>query len=209
MRLLCSKDSPSKNTGVGCHTLLQGIFQTQELNPSLLHPLHWQVDSLPTEPPGKPSNCSIQTKSLESVLIFFPFLISNSIIKFTIWFVPTTKVHLMCIMLCRQIPRRSPVIPTSWYSYPYAVPSHTVHTAYDRGDDMLLQRLGYIKTTTSIFFSPPAPQLWGKQAASYHVASVANNLWRQKPLANRQQGTEPSRNHMSEAEHRFPSPVKT
>ena len=27
----------SKNTGVGCHFLLQGIFLTQELNPGLLH----------------------------------------------------------------------------------------------------------------------------------------------------------------------------
>ena len=26
-----------KNTGVGCHSLLQGIFLTQELNPGLLH----------------------------------------------------------------------------------------------------------------------------------------------------------------------------
>ena len=33
-------DSPGKNTGVGCHTLLQGIFPTQELNLSLLHLLH-------------------------------------------------------------------------------------------------------------------------------------------------------------------------
>ena len=33
-------DSPSKNTGVGCHALLQGIFLTHELNPCLLHPLH-------------------------------------------------------------------------------------------------------------------------------------------------------------------------
>ena len=30
-------DSPGKNTGVGCHALLQGIFQTQELNWNLLH----------------------------------------------------------------------------------------------------------------------------------------------------------------------------
>ena len=30
-------DSPGKNTGVGCHALLQGIFQTQESNPGLLH----------------------------------------------------------------------------------------------------------------------------------------------------------------------------
>ena len=30
-------DSPGKNTGVGCHFLLQGIFPAQELNPGLLH----------------------------------------------------------------------------------------------------------------------------------------------------------------------------
>ena len=32
-----SMDSPGKNTGVGCHFLLQGIFPTQGWNPSLLH----------------------------------------------------------------------------------------------------------------------------------------------------------------------------
>jgi len=30
-------DSPGKNTGVGCHALLKGIFPTQELNEDLLH----------------------------------------------------------------------------------------------------------------------------------------------------------------------------
>ena len=36
-QLLCSRDSPGKNTGVGCHALLQGIFPIQGLNPGLLH----------------------------------------------------------------------------------------------------------------------------------------------------------------------------
>ena len=31
-----SMNSPGKNTGVGCHFLLQGIFLTQESNPGLL-----------------------------------------------------------------------------------------------------------------------------------------------------------------------------
>ena len=31
------RDSPGKNTGVGCHALLQGIFPTQGSNPGLLH----------------------------------------------------------------------------------------------------------------------------------------------------------------------------
>ena len=30
-------DSPGKNTGVGCHALIYGIFSTQGSNPGLLH----------------------------------------------------------------------------------------------------------------------------------------------------------------------------
>ena len=36
-RLLCPWNFPGKNTGVGCHALLQRIFPTQGLNPRLLH----------------------------------------------------------------------------------------------------------------------------------------------------------------------------
>ena len=34
--------------------VLQGIFPTHRLNPSLLRLLHWQADSFPLESPGKP-----------------------------------------------------------------------------------------------------------------------------------------------------------
>ena len=37
-RLLCPWNSPGKNTGVGCHALLQGIFPTQGRNLSLVSP---------------------------------------------------------------------------------------------------------------------------------------------------------------------------
>ena len=53
-RLLCPLNFPGKNTGVGCYFLIQGIFQTQESNPHLLCLLHWQVDSFPLAPSGKP-----------------------------------------------------------------------------------------------------------------------------------------------------------
>ena len=43
-RLLCPRDFPGKNTGVGYHLLLQRIFLIQGLNP---HFLHWQEGSLP------------------------------------------------------------------------------------------------------------------------------------------------------------------
>ena len=36
-RLPCAWDSPDKNTGVGSHSLLQGIFLTQGLNSGLLY----------------------------------------------------------------------------------------------------------------------------------------------------------------------------
>ena len=36
-RLPCPWDSPGKNTGVGCHALLQGIFPTQGLSLGLPH----------------------------------------------------------------------------------------------------------------------------------------------------------------------------
>jgi len=41
---------------VGCHFILQAIFPTQGLNPCLLH---WQANSLPLAPPGKPSKIII------------------------------------------------------------------------------------------------------------------------------------------------------
>ena len=59
-------DSPDKNTGVGCHSLLQGVFQTQRSNLGLLH---WRAGSLPLAPPGKPS--------FYSYLALFPPVLSN------------------------------------------------------------------------------------------------------------------------------------
>ena len=35
--LLCPWDFPGKNTGVGCHALLQGIYLIQGSNPQLLY----------------------------------------------------------------------------------------------------------------------------------------------------------------------------
>ena len=37
VRLLCPPNSSGKNTGVGCHSFLQGIFPSQGSNCSLLH----------------------------------------------------------------------------------------------------------------------------------------------------------------------------
>ena len=52
-RLLHPWDSPGKNTGVGGHFLLQGVFPTWGSNRRLLRLLPWQARSLLLAPPGK------------------------------------------------------------------------------------------------------------------------------------------------------------
>ena len=60
---------PGKNTGVGCHFLLQGIFPTQGSNLCLLRLLHWQADSLPLVPPEKPQRyCCCCCRRVASVM---------------------------------------------------------------------------------------------------------------------------------------------
>ena len=50
--LLCPWDYSGKNTRVGCHALLQGIFLIQGSNLHLSFLLHWQVGSLSLALPG-------------------------------------------------------------------------------------------------------------------------------------------------------------
>ena len=87
-RLLCPWDCPGKNTGVGSHSLLQGIFPTQGSNPNLLHcrqiiyclshqgnPLSWHkvAQSCPTlwTPWTYTVNGILQARILEWVAIPF------------------------------------------------------------------------------------------------------------------------------------------
>ena len=49
--LLYPWDFTGKNTGVGSHSLLQGILLTHGSNP---HLMHWQADSLPLSHQGSP-----------------------------------------------------------------------------------------------------------------------------------------------------------
>ena len=52
--LFCPWDYLGKNTGVGCHFLLQRTFLTQGSNP---HLLHWEADSLPLCHLRSPFHC--------------------------------------------------------------------------------------------------------------------------------------------------------
>ena len=53
-------DFPGNNTGVGFHSLLQGIFPTQGSNP---HLLHWEADSLPQSYLGSPLKINVMKRS--------------------------------------------------------------------------------------------------------------------------------------------------
>ena len=53
-RRLCPQDSPGKNTGVGCHSLLWGTFPTQGSNPDLLCLLHCRQILYPLSHLGSP-----------------------------------------------------------------------------------------------------------------------------------------------------------
>ena len=66
------EDSPGKNTGVGCHFFLQGIFPAQELNQGLLHCRHQRSPYVPyLNPfPDSPSMCPTKYFIFLSLPIF-------------------------------------------------------------------------------------------------------------------------------------------
>ena len=76
-------NSPGKNTGVGCHFLLQGIFPTQGLNPGLLHCKQiFFFFFLPFEPPGKPY-INVRHIEISKTNIFLThFFVSNYYLLF-------------------------------------------------------------------------------------------------------------------------------
>ena len=67
-KLLCLWNSISKNTGVVCHVLLQGIFPTQGLNPCFFGLLYWQEYSLPAVPTRKPESLPATNKKFLHVI---------------------------------------------------------------------------------------------------------------------------------------------
>ena len=70
-RLLCPWNSPGKNTRVGGHFLLQGIFLTQGSIPAL------QADSSPSEPPEKPIRVHVGTHFSWYVFVQFCYQENN------------------------------------------------------------------------------------------------------------------------------------
>ena len=70
-RLLCPWDFPGKNTGVGCHAILQGIFPTQGIELTFPVSPVLEAGSSPLVPPGKPRLSGVESTNLRLALSLF------------------------------------------------------------------------------------------------------------------------------------------
>ena len=77
---LCPRNFPGKNTGVGCHILLQEIFPTQGFNTRILSLLHWQADSLPLYHLGSPKCYHLLSKKKKKKNYYKPSRESRTLI---------------------------------------------------------------------------------------------------------------------------------
>ena len=98
--LLCPWDFPGKNTGVGCHFLLQDVFPTQRSNQ---HLLNWQGDSLALSHLGSPTYFPL--------LLFSPSVVSNSL-----W--PHELQHTKLLYPSLSLGVCSNSRPLSWWCHP-------------------------------------------------------------------------------------------
>ena len=132
-RLLCPWDFPVKNTGVGCHALLQGIFWAHGLNRSLLHR---QVGSLPLAPPGKPHEKLViesnLAPSIKFVYVWHPRL-GDSVLK--IYFISGNSLAVQWLGLhactagaTHLTPGRETKVPRAPLWPPHQKKSFSFHT---------------------------------------------------------------------------------
>ena len=97
-RLLCPWDFPGKNTGVGCHFLLQGIYLTQIKSVSTA----LQVDSLTLGPPWKPLSPweGYQNECVHRVVKFIKVKYFNSS---QLWLLPVSTAISPHFGWCRMV----------------------------------------------------------------------------------------------------------
>ena len=150
-RLLCPWDSPGKNTGVGYHFLLQGLpdQRIESTSPAL------QVDSVSTEPAGKPNPESIYlcvSWLIDAVNIKFPST-SNSV---------SSYVSFGINHMCAKVLYISMSVHHS-INYMYKEPIERA-TFYLCWSEVNIHGGGYIKGPTlgdSVDCSPPGSSVHG------------------------------------------------
>ena len=122
--MVCPWDSPGKNTGVGCHSLLQGNLPNPGIKP---RSPALQADSLPSEPPGKPLINGGKGSYSDYMEFCLPELEG---IRFTFtWGLCFLRVHL-CLRKIRH-PRFEAENPCAfppkeqWLEVPHSLCAHT------------------------------------------------------------------------------------
>ena len=93
-------DSPGKNTGVGCHAFLQGIFPTQRSNTGLPH-CRWILYHL-SHKGSPPGSIYIYILCITSYLISSP---SDRLILCCLWYC----FFLVFFSCCSESPEQSPL----------------------------------------------------------------------------------------------------
>ena len=113
-RLLCPWDSPGKNTGVGCHVLLRGIFLTQGTERTSLVSPGLQANSLPLSHQGSPIPFRVKAKSpprlallslpspLFRALQAHSFLQTLAHVRLYVWESQSPDLQMVCSLISLQ-----------------------------------------------------------------------------------------------------------
>ena len=169
IRLFCSWDSPSKNTWLGCHALLQRIFPTQESSLCFLCLLHWQAGSLPLAPPGKHEASLLKWQLGMPIGILFS--------KELTLIMPKIIFHLLiyCYLLLLSVSGSCTSNTQSQFcndQKPLAGGFFTTSTTWEAHQDLLIPPLSLSRSLPFSFFVPlflsPPFSLWNL-AISLHL----------------------------------------
>ena len=190
------RDSPCRNTGVGYHALLQGIFPTQGLNPGcphcgqILYCLSRQGSLRTLKSVAMPSSrrspqCRNQTgiSCIESR--FFTSWATREAYIYTCIYVYIGCQRSLCVCMCVCVHTRCLVAqscPTLCDSMDYSLPGSSVHgdsTGMNAGVGChaLLEGLIYLAVYLFLYKSSMVIQLWQKNNFSINSDSPPKSRW--------------------------------
>ena len=113
--LLCRWDSPGKNTGVGCHALLKGIFPTHRSNPHLLLAGRLFTTSVTWETPLRKEQKILQYATLSKNKFYFvQLLFHQKLCLYLCMSVETGSISIF--LLCNAVRKKKKNLKTLGWS---------------------------------------------------------------------------------------------